>query len=207
MTKPISRYPIADIERLPDDLREVILAIQARTGFVPNVFLALSHRPDELRAFMAYHDALMEREGGLSKADREMVVVATSANNDCQYCVVAHGAILRIRAKDLRRGIVTVINRQSFRDLSWIQEAPGSDSDAGRHRRQHHFAGAQRLFRRFLVLGRIDDAELAAAGVEQLLAVGRQGEAEGAGQHRLLLALLHVEELDGTAAEAAAAAA
>ncbi len=100
MTKPISRYPIADIERLPDDLREVILTIQERTGFVPNVFLALSHRPDELRAFMAYHDALMEREGGLSKADREMVVVATSTNNDCQYCVVAHGAILRIRARD-----------------------------------------------------------------------------------------------------------
>ncbi|MGI9641809.1 MAG: peroxidase-related enzyme [Acidimicrobiia bacterium] len=100
MTKPISRYPIADIERLPDDLREVILTIQERTGFVPNVFLALSHRPNELRAFMAYHDALMEREGGLSKADREMVVVATSANNDCQYCVVAHGAILRIRARD-----------------------------------------------------------------------------------------------------------
>lgn len=100
MTKPISRYPIADLEGLPDDLRDVILTIQERTGFVPNVFLALSHRPDELRAFMAYHDALMEREGGLSKADREMVVVATSANNDCQYCVVAHGAILRIRARD-----------------------------------------------------------------------------------------------------------
>lgn len=100
MTKPISRYPIADLEGLPDDLRDVILTIQERTGFVPNVFLALSHRPDELRAFMAYHDALMEREGGLSKADREMVVVATSANNDCQYCVVAHGAILRIRAGD-----------------------------------------------------------------------------------------------------------
>lgn len=100
MTKPISRYPIADIEGLPDDLRDVILTIQERTGFVPNVFLALSHRPDELRAFMAYHDALMERGGGLSKADREMVVVATSASNDCQYCVVAHGAILRIRARN-----------------------------------------------------------------------------------------------------------
>jgi len=100
VAKPISRYPIADIENLPDDLRDVIIAIQERTGFVPNVFLALSHRPDELRAFMAYHDALMEREGGLTKADREMVVVVTSANNDCQYCVVAHGAILRIRARD-----------------------------------------------------------------------------------------------------------
>ena len=100
VSEPISRYPVSDIEDLPDDLRSVILDIQERTGFVPNVFLALSHRPDELRAFLAYHDALMEREGGLTKADREMIVVATSANNDCQYCVVAHGAILRIRARD-----------------------------------------------------------------------------------------------------------
>jgi uncharacterized peroxidase-related enzyme len=97
---PISRYPVPDVEALPEDLREVILAVQAKTGFVPNVFLALAHRPDELRAFLAYHDALMERDGGLSKAEREMVVVATSAANDCQYCVVAHGAILRIRARN-----------------------------------------------------------------------------------------------------------
>ena len=97
---PISRYPVPDVEDLPEDLREVILAVQAKTGFVPNVFLALAHRPDELRAFLAYHDALMEREGGLSKAEREMVVVVTSAANDCQYCVVAHGAILRIRARN-----------------------------------------------------------------------------------------------------------
>lgn len=100
VTKPISRYPVADVDDLPADLRAVILDLQERMGFVPNVFMALSHRPDELRAFLAYHDALMEREGGLSKADREMVVVATSASNDCQYCVVAHGAILRIRARD-----------------------------------------------------------------------------------------------------------
>ena len=100
MSQPISRFPVPDVGELPDDLREVILDVQERTGFVPNVFLALAHRPDELRAFLAYHDALMEREGGLSKAEREMVVVATSAANDCQYCVVAHGAILRIRAKD-----------------------------------------------------------------------------------------------------------
>jgi len=100
VTKPISRYPVPDTADLPEDLRNVILGVQERTGFVPNVFLALSHRPDELRAFLAYHDALMERDGGLTKADREMVVVATSANNDCQYCVVAHGAILRIRARD-----------------------------------------------------------------------------------------------------------
>ena len=98
--RPISRYPVPDIASLPDDLRDVIEGVRERTGFVPNVFLALAHRPDELRAFLAYHDAVMERDSGLSKAEREMIVVATSANNDCQYCVVAHGAILRIRAKD-----------------------------------------------------------------------------------------------------------
>ena len=98
--RPISRFPVPALVDLPDDLRERIEGIQEKSGFVPNVFLALAHRPDELRAFMSYHDALMEREGGLSKAEREMIVVATSAANDCLYCVVAHGAILRIRAKD-----------------------------------------------------------------------------------------------------------
>jgi uncharacterized peroxidase-related enzyme len=98
----ISRYPIASLDELPDDLRETILAIQEKTGFIPNVFLAMGHRPDELRAFMAYHDALMERDSGLTKAEREMVVVATSGANGCLYCVVAHGAIVRIRAKDAR---------------------------------------------------------------------------------------------------------
>jgi len=96
----ISRYPVPDLNDLPDDLKDFIVNINDKTGFVPNVFLALANRPDELRAFMAYHDAVMEREGGLSKADREMIVVATSGDNNCQYCVVAHGAILRIRAKN-----------------------------------------------------------------------------------------------------------
>jgi len=97
--KHVSRYPVPALDDLPDDLREMILAVQEKAGFVPNVFLTLAHRPDELRAFMAYHDALMLREGGLTPADREMIVVATSGANNCQYCVVAHGAILRIRAK------------------------------------------------------------------------------------------------------------
>jgi uncharacterized peroxidase-related enzyme len=97
---PISRWPIPALGELPDDVRARIEAVQERSGFVPNVFLALAHRPEEFRAFFAYHDALMEREGGLTKAEREMIVVATSAANDCLYCVVAHGAILRIRAKD-----------------------------------------------------------------------------------------------------------
>lgn len=99
MSEPISRYPVPDIGDLPDDLRAVILEVQEKTGFVPNVFLALAHRPDELRAFLAYHEALMERESGLTKAEREMIVVATSGSNNCLYCVVAHGAILRIRSK------------------------------------------------------------------------------------------------------------
>ena len=97
---PISRFPIPDVSTLPDDLRTRIETLQEKMGFIPNVFLALAHRPDELRAFVAYHDALMEKDSGLTKAEREMIVVATSARNECQYCVVAHGAILRIRAKN-----------------------------------------------------------------------------------------------------------
>jgi uncharacterized peroxidase-related enzyme len=96
----ISRFPVPSLDEMPDDVRAHIEAVQERTGFVPNVFLALAHRPDEFRAFVAYHDAVMERESGLSKAEREMIVVATSAANDCLYCVVAHGAILRVRTKD-----------------------------------------------------------------------------------------------------------
>jgi uncharacterized peroxidase-related enzyme len=98
--KQISRFPVPDVASLPADVRDRILAVQEKAGFVPNVFLALAHRPDEFRAFFAYHDALMEKEGGLTKAEREMIVVATSGANQCQYCVVAHGAILRIRAKN-----------------------------------------------------------------------------------------------------------
>ena len=96
----ISRFPVPSIDALPEDLRQRILAVQEKSGFIPNVFLSLAHRPDEFRAFFAYHDALMDKPGGLSKAEREMIVVATSADNGCQYCVVAHGAILRIRARD-----------------------------------------------------------------------------------------------------------
>src|SRR5436853_2061793 len=96
----ISRFPVPELKNLPEDIRQAILAVQEKAGFVPNVFLALAHRPAEFRAFFAYHDALMEKEGGISKAEREMIVVATSGANECQYCVVAHGAILRIRAKN-----------------------------------------------------------------------------------------------------------
>ena len=99
-TPPISRFPVPQLEGLPEDVRARIVAVQEKSGFVPNVFLALAHRPDEFRAFFAYHDALMDKPGGITKAEREMIVVATSGANDCQYCVVAHGAILRIRAKN-----------------------------------------------------------------------------------------------------------
>jgi uncharacterized peroxidase-related enzyme len=99
MTYPISRFPVPSLDSMPDDVRARILKVQEKSGFVPNVFLLLARRPDEFRAFFAYHDALMDKAGGLSKAEREMIVVATSAANQCHYCVVAHGAILRIRAK------------------------------------------------------------------------------------------------------------
>ena len=98
--KPISRFPVPELNELPEDIRDRILAVQEKAGFVPNVFLALAHRPAEFRAFFAYHDALMEKEGGLTKGEREMIVVATSGLNQCIYCVVAHGAILRIREKN-----------------------------------------------------------------------------------------------------------
>ena len=97
---PISRYPVPALAELPDDIRARILEVQEKAGFVPNVFATLAHRPDEFRAFFAYHDALMQKDGGLSKAEREMIIVATSGANDCLYCIVAHGAILRIYAKN-----------------------------------------------------------------------------------------------------------
>ena len=101
MNKPgISRYPVPKLDELPDDVRARMLEVQEKAGFIPNVFLTLAHRPAEWRAFFAYHDALMERESGLTKAEREMIVVATSGANDCHYCIVAHGAILRIYAKN-----------------------------------------------------------------------------------------------------------
>jgi uncharacterized peroxidase-related enzyme len=96
---PISRYPVPAIEGLPEDVRRRILEVQEKSGFVPNVFLAFAHRPDEFRAFFAYHDALMLRPSGLTKGEKEMIVVATSGANRCLYCVVAHGAILRIYEK------------------------------------------------------------------------------------------------------------
>ena len=100
MNKPVTkRFPNPSIESLPDDIRARLMAVQEKSGFIPNVFLTFARRPDEFRAFFAYHDALMEKDSALSKAEREMIVVATSSANQCHYCVIAHGAILRIRAK------------------------------------------------------------------------------------------------------------
>jgi uncharacterized peroxidase-related enzyme len=100
MTHAISKYPVPKLEALPADVREKMLEVQKKAGFIPNVFVTLAHRPDEFRAFFAYHDALMLKESGLSKAEKEMIVVATSGLNQCPYCVIAHGAILRIYAKN-----------------------------------------------------------------------------------------------------------
>ena len=96
----VSRYPVPRLEDMPEDIRARIETVQEKSGFIPNVFLMLAYRPEEFRAFMAYHDTLMDKPGGLSKAEREMIVVAVSSYNQCQYCVIAHGAILRIRAKN-----------------------------------------------------------------------------------------------------------
>ena len=123
MTKPpISRFPPPELAALPKDIRERIAVVQEKSGFVPNVFLALARRPDEFRAFFAYHDALMEKPGGLSKAEREMIVVATSGVNQCPYCVVAHGAILRIRAKNPLIADQVAINHRKA-DLTPRQKA------------------------------------------------------------------------------------
>ena len=122
MSEAISRYPTADVMQLPEDLRDKILAVQEKAGFVPNVFLALGHRPLELRAFMDYHDALMEKDSGLSQAEREMIIVTTSNRNECLYCVVAHGAILRIRAKNSTVADQVAVNYRKA-DISDRQKA------------------------------------------------------------------------------------
>jgi 4-carboxymuconolactone decarboxylase len=102
MSEPRSRFPVPALDSLPDDIRQRIDAVSEKSGFVPHVFRVLAHRPDEFRAFFAYHDALMEKDSGLSKGEREMIVVVTSALNSCLYCVIAHGAIVRIREKNPR---------------------------------------------------------------------------------------------------------
>ena len=119
---PISRYPVPRLEELPEDIRNKMLEVQQKAGFIPNVFVTLAHRPEEFRAFFAYHDALMLKQSGLSKADKEMIVVATSGLSQCPYCVIAHGAILRIYAKNpLLADQVAIHHRKA--DLSPKQKA------------------------------------------------------------------------------------
>jgi uncharacterized peroxidase-related enzyme len=107
---PLSRFPVPELDQLPDDVRARIQAVQDKAGFVPNVFAVLAHRPDEFRAFFAYHDALMEKEEGLSRAEREMIVVATSAANQCPYCVIAHGALVRVYSRNPRLADQLAVN-------------------------------------------------------------------------------------------------
>ena len=123
MTQPIARrFPMPSIDKLPEDIRTRLLAVQEKCGFIPNVFLTLAYRPDEFRAFFAYHDALMDKDGGLTKAEREMIVVATSSANQCHYCVIAHGAILRIRAKNPQIADQIAINYRKA-DITLRQKA------------------------------------------------------------------------------------
>src|SRR5450759_1696074 len=123
MTQPIAkRFPTPSIDRLPHDIRTRLLAVQEKSGFVPNVFLTLAYRPDEFRAFFAYHDALMDRDSGLTKAEREMIVVATSSANQCHYCVIAHGAILRNRATNQQISDQIAVNYRKA-DITQRQKA------------------------------------------------------------------------------------
>ena len=118
----ISRFPVPELADVPQDIRAQMLKVQEKAGFIPNIFLALAHRPDEFRAFFAYHDALMLRDSGLTKAEREMIVVATSGGNDCLYCIVAHGAILRIYARDPRVADQVAVNYRKA-DITERQKA------------------------------------------------------------------------------------
>ena len=148
----ISRFPVPRLEDLPQDIRERIAQVQEKAGFIPNVFLVLAHRPDEFRAFFAYHDALMLKEGGLTKGEREMIVVATSAVNDCHYCVIAHGALVRIYEKDplladqlavnYRRADITPRQRAmlDFALKTTLRSGEIDDADVGALR-EHGFTG------------------------------------------------------------------
>jgi len=136
----ISRFPVPQWSDLDPDIQEIITAVSDKTGFIPNVFITLAHRPDEFRAFFAYYNALMLRDSGLSKAEKEMIIVASSATNDCQYCVVAHGAVLRIYAKNplladqiainYRKADLTVRQRVMLDFAVKVAQQPGQVGDA-----------------------------------------------------------------------------
>lgn len=156
MSNPISLYPVPELKDLPEDIRTTMLKVQEKAGFIPNVFLTLAHRPDEFRAFFAYHDALMLRDSGLSKAEREMIVVATSGVNHCQYCVVAHGAILRIYAKnpqiadqvaiDHRKADITPRQKAMLDFAVKLARAPEAISPADREALKSHGFSAEDIW-------------------------------------------------------------
>ena len=148
----ISSFEVPALDDLPEDMRARIDEVSARSGFVPNVFLALARRPDEFRAFFAYYDAVMAREGGLTKAEKEMIVVATSAANQCLYCVVAHGALLRLFARDPLLGDQVAVNWRKA-DLGVRQRAM--------------LEGALKLARTPEAFGEADVEELLANGFSQ----------------------------------------
>lgn len=143
------RFPLASIERLPDDIRDRILQVQEKSGFVPDVFLKLARRPDEFRAFFAYHDALMNKDGGLTKGEREMIVTTTSAANQCLYCVVAHGAILRI-----------------------LEKKPNLSDQIATNWRKAELSGRQRAMLAFAMKVALASAEVGEADYEALAAHG-----------------------------------
>jgi uncharacterized peroxidase-related enzyme len=137
---PVSRFALPRLEELPADIRARIEAVHEKAGFIPNIFLVLARRPDEFRAFFAYHDALMDKPGPLTKAERELIVVATSATNDCLYCVIAHGAVLRIRARDsqiadqvatnFRTARLSVRERAMLEFATRLARSPGDTGEA-----------------------------------------------------------------------------
>ena len=146
--KSISRFSVPELNELPEDLRTLILEVQEKTGFIPNVFLALARRPDECRAFFAMHDALMLRKGNLSKAEKEMIVVTVSGGNECHYCVVAHGAILRIVTKNslladqlainYRKADITPRQRAMLDFAVQVSQASGTIGDEDFERLRSH---------------------------------------------------------------------
>ncbi len=154
--KALSRFPVPELDELPDDIREQILAVQGQTGFIPNVFLVLAHRPAEFRAFMAYYEALMEKAEGLTQAEREMIVVATSAANACPYCVVAHGAVLRIRSKqplladqlmvNYRQADITARQRAMLDFALQVSQHSGAIEDADFERLRAHGFGDEEIW-------------------------------------------------------------
>jgi len=192
MTQPApQRFPLPSLAELPDDIRTRILSVQEKSGFVPNVFMTLARRPDEFRAFFAYHDTLMDKDGGLTKAEREMIVVATSAINQCLYCVIAHGAVLRIRAKKPLLADQIAVNYRKA-DITERQRRDAGFRGEGHHRLAHRGRSGFRRARRARPQQRRDLGHCRDRGVLRHVEPARQFH-QYAAERRVLP--------DGTAAE------